>query len=771
MALFGHPEMDGQDLGSDFVFESDPRSLQRILDNRELSPNSVLALRNSKLLFQKPSFTPAKNVPMDNIENLRRNYDFFEGQNGAVFYRPKSVDKKKNLLGSGCKKPRHHFGQGRLEFAKPVRPPVTSSSLSAKIANNVEVKNGKKVVRRSCLAAPMRPWNRTEKKPMPFLPPPPRQSISERKAIPGLDGFARIAKKPQIVKVGARKELDFEKLEEEENKDFEFAKPKAPAVLDKKSLAKAIMMRESLAGLPRASLSGLFRQSLSLAELDRMFEDDSTQSFEDLERRLKTPSKPKTKSATSTVKDTTDIKDENRNEEQKDEKAEQKIGKEEQKVEKEVRKIEKEEQKSEQDKKKPVSKLAVPTLVITQEDGEEIDFKDCKFVEYEIEDSALEDQAVDKMMLQRSLSNLELATPSKRDTPSQSLLVKSTSTVDLTDETVCRDITCDFLKAAVKDLERHRQQQAEIDRQIQELMTQSKKRREEFKVVWGVSPKSINQKRTVKIALNVQDVSFSHDQPKNNEEDDEIQSDFGQDDMFGPEAPVEDEEDEEESELEKSAIFQEYIEANFVEEQESPPKLSLDDVLVDPLNVEGFVQTLHPDADLQTPEVPCCDEDEDDGDKLEMQDMDMDSPLPCEQEEEEVGMSLFAAARAFKMEMEKERRKSKIKSVRFLTPSAAEKMNKNEQEMVQSSKVQVSIGNIVSQKGAVGVHTPMPKQFMKKVLSNNGDSEEEFYAAVNMPTPMALRDISKRAQESLAELYNCSSTEELDGVQPQKLFF
>ena len=65
---------------------------------------------------------------------------------------------------------------------------------------------------------------------------------------------------------------------------------------NKKSLAKMILMRESLAGLPRASLSGLFRQSLSIQELDRMFDDDSTQSFEDLERRLKTPAKAKASS-------------------------------------------------------------------------------------------------------------------------------------------------------------------------------------------------------------------------------------------------------------------------------------------------------------------------------------------------------------------------------------------------------------------------------------------------------------------------------------------
>ena len=40
-------------------------------------------------------------------------------------------------------------------------------------------------------------------------------------------------------------------------------------------------------------MTGLLRQSLTLAELDRMFEDDSTESFENLESRLKTPAKKK----------------------------------------------------------------------------------------------------------------------------------------------------------------------------------------------------------------------------------------------------------------------------------------------------------------------------------------------------------------------------------------------------------------------------------------------------------------------------------------------
>ena len=129
---------------------------------------------------------------------------------------------------------------------------------------------------------------------MPHFLPPPRQSISERKAVPGLDQLPTRLPRREV-----RKELHFDQEEKEnveQNKkevfdDFAKPLPVGPKAEEKKSLAQMIMMRESLAGLPRASLTGLFRQSLSIAELDRMFEDDSTQSFEDLERRLKTPGK------------------------------------------------------------------------------------------------------------------------------------------------------------------------------------------------------------------------------------------------------------------------------------------------------------------------------------------------------------------------------------------------------------------------------------------------------------------------------------------------
>ena len=71
-----------------------------------------------------------------------------------------------------------------------------------------------------------------------------------------------------------------------------FSAEKIDAQKQQRSLAELIMMRESLAGFPRESFSVLFRQSLSGAELERMFEDDSTGNFEKLEMRLKTPKRP-----------------------------------------------------------------------------------------------------------------------------------------------------------------------------------------------------------------------------------------------------------------------------------------------------------------------------------------------------------------------------------------------------------------------------------------------------------------------------------------------
>ena len=173
---------------------------------------------------------------------------------------------------------------------------------------------------------------RSEKRIIPLSLPLPRQSISERKAIPHLDNMSSLIPRPKTLRpIHARKELNFnegfqapiitKKLGSDQSKDsacnksFEFVRPlelkpnnvpnradfissnDAKEQKEHNSIAKMIMMRESLVGLPKESIGGLFRQSLSLAELDRLFEDDSTQSFESLETRLKTPKRKVMKKA------------------------------------------------------------------------------------------------------------------------------------------------------------------------------------------------------------------------------------------------------------------------------------------------------------------------------------------------------------------------------------------------------------------------------------------------------------------------------------------
>ena len=87
MSLFEN--FEEQDFGDDFQFESDPNSLARILDNRELSPRSVLAMRMSSKLVVEPTLSPAKGAPKHVRENPDK-YDFFESKKGDVFWRPKT---------------------------------------------------------------------------------------------------------------------------------------------------------------------------------------------------------------------------------------------------------------------------------------------------------------------------------------------------------------------------------------------------------------------------------------------------------------------------------------------------------------------------------------------------------------------------------------------------------------------------------------------------------------------------------------------------------
>ena len=97
----------------------------------------------------------------------------------------------------------------------------------------------------------------------------------------------------------------------------------------------------------------------------------------------------------------------------------------------------------------------------------------------------------------------------------------------------------------------------------------SQKRREEFKAVWGVSPRSINRKRTVKTVINVHNVVCSPDVPKcESEENSDIDDNLSDTkDMFElKEVLVSNEDGVNDTDLERTIpndLFELYIDANF----------------------------------------------------------------------------------------------------------------------------------------------------------------------------------------------------------------
>ena len=305
-----------EDLG-DFKFEADAKSLQQILDNRAISPTS-LGYGKPKPSYkckESPKLAPETNQ-LFSMKKQSENFEVIDGKNDDLLCRPRA---KETMKGESTKKNRG-LGRDKLKGVLPVR--------LGKLKSPEKVTNGNKKalkVTKNKLNTKTTNFCKSEKKTVPFNLPPPRQSISERKAIPKIDKLKSL--NPNSLRLlendisnhnKIRKELDFNEgykkpLFQEKAKEgldlnsngqkhaeaFNFAKPFDIQEIDNrlsnmfskqkdsKSLAKMIMMRESLAGMPKESIGELFRQSLSLAELDRLFEDESTESFENLETRLK----------------------------------------------------------------------------------------------------------------------------------------------------------------------------------------------------------------------------------------------------------------------------------------------------------------------------------------------------------------------------------------------------------------------------------------------------------------------------------------------------
>ena len=89
--------------------------------------------------------------------------------------------------------------------------------------------------------------------------------------------------------------------------------------------------------------------------------------------------------------------------------------------------------------------------------------------------------------------------------------------------------------------------------------------------------------------------------------------------------------------------------------------------------------------------------------------------------------------------------------------------------------VQINPGGVMFKDPKI-LHTPVPKNFASYHVNGedeNDDSEfiDKFKKTPILPTPVALQNISKRAQEALAQLYGDVQDEEEDHLKPQKLSF
>ena len=466
-------------------------------------------------------------------------YDFFEGKNGTIFYRPSakfsgkknkdqclSSSKENSSFVGSEKRPMRAFERNILKDRKPKR-----MMPAVRITSNAQQEGRQNRMKMA----------QTEKKMVPLLPrtrmfPPeeemvfPRQSISERKPIPGLDkGFNRLAK------MTAKKTL-FEEEEEDETRrkeSFEFARPLSPAGPgQQKSKAELILLREGLAGMPRESMSLLLRQSLSKAELDRMFEDDSTESFEALERRIKTPSRNKKPEKQETRNEISapmakrdspkiaisppepeqpkpgqneEVEKNNESELQKHEEVDEVVVIKKSKLDDQAKEIEESQSQSNDPERTQEAK---------KEEKNKEHGNDRSMVNVEI----FEFDDGEVSFMHRSLSMADLSTAADKSGVKDGdedkeihKLARSTSEINLreTDKLEKLDLS-EFLRRALQAHAEHVREQTEIEKEMKALMEKARRRREVFKANWGVSPRNVNRLRTLKtVTMPLQEVTFS----------------------------------------------------------------------------------------------------------------------------------------------------------------------------------------------------------------------------------------------------------------------
>jgi len=282
-----------QDFGTDFQFKEDKNALQSIL-NQEGVSYSQLMMNN-----RPSSITPARNGKTDQLE-------FFENKSGQVFFRKKVVTQKEHApMRNPVTMSQKKCGFGRnLSALKPEYQQPRRMNMSSK-------KPGKFRTPLKSLDVRTAAASTTAKRQTLPYPQIHRQSISERKPVPARSGLpvpsnSSVARKVLFNKPNPlppppqRKQNLPPPPQRKQNTilQHKFTKPSAMLA----PLTK--LTRESFKDIPRESLawmSQLPRESATFAELEKLMTDDDkkianeddTDSFEAMEKRMKTPSRNK----------------------------------------------------------------------------------------------------------------------------------------------------------------------------------------------------------------------------------------------------------------------------------------------------------------------------------------------------------------------------------------------------------------------------------------------------------------------------------------------
>lgn len=464
---------------------------------------------------------PSSVTPAKEVEKNSDQLEFFEGKAGQIFFRKKVVAKKEHTPVRNHLATQRKNGFGRsfkdlgAEFQLPRRMNF-SSKKSGKF--RTPLKSLDVVAGSGAVTAP-KPTLRIPTLVM------HRQSISERKAVPsGLP----VPSHP----TAARKML-FNKPHPVPRQDSEhrFTKPSSiPPPLTK-------LTRESFRHLPRESLawmSQLPRESATFAELEKLMteddkkfaNEDDTDSFEAMEKRMKTPSRSK---LVPTIPQRITDNKENINTVETN-KAH--LPEESDVLEEESPNIEKHERLGNElpvvvssltnlspvevdISKKPAS---APSTPITTSPG--------SILLASAPRTPITSLGTPLTPGLRSLSTTDLASS---ETSQQPVQIARSASVDNLEEVVSfSDLVStervegllESLTEYEEQLNRFRQEQDELLKQEEELLNRIKQRKQQFRDLWGVSPLRINTMRTVLPVKPAKHAAIDECNTENKEDDD-----------------------------------------------------------------------------------------------------------------------------------------------------------------------------------------------------------------------------------------------------------